>query len=322
MTQSRRAGSVGAQFVALALLWGASYLFIKLSLDGLSPAQVMLGRLALGGAFLAAVMAVTRRRWPRDGRTWRALAAISVFLCVAPFSLYAWAGERIPSGLSSIYNATTPLAALLVSLVVLPDERLTRARAWGLVLAFLGVTVVAAPWSALGTSGDGASVAAQLACLGANVCYGIGFVLSRRLLRGTGHDTLTIAAGQVVVATAVGLLVAPFIGGLEPVRLTPSVLGGILVLGTAGTGLAYILNTRIIAAWGATTAATVTYLTPVVGVALGVLVLGETVHWREPAGAVLVVLGILVSQGRLGARRRRAAATRPESRPRAEHVGR
>lgn len=309
MTTSTRAGSVGAQFVALAVLWGASYLFMKVSLEGLSPAQVMLGRLALGGLFLAGVMAVTGRRWPRGARTWGALAAISVFLCVAPFSLYAWAGERIPSGLSSIYNATTPIAALLVSLVVLPDERLTRARVRGLLLAFLGVGVVAAPWNALGTSdgGAGASFPAQLACLGANLCYGIGFVLSRRLLRGTGHDAVTVAAGQVAAATAVGLVVAPFIGGFEPVHVTAPVLGGILVLGTAGTGLAYILNTRIIAAWGATTAATVTYLTPVVGVVLGVLVLGETVHWHEPAGAVLVVLGILVSQGRLGRTGRRPA---------------
>lgn len=284
MTQPRRAGSVGAQFVALALLWGASFLFIKVSLDGLSPAQVMLGRLALGGVFLAGVMAVTRRRWPRDARTWGALAVISVFLCVAPFSLYAWAGERIPSGLSSIYNATTPIAALLVSLVVLPDERLTRARTGGLVLAFFGVTVVAAPWSALGASGEGSFLLAQLACLGANLCYGIGFVLSRRLLRGTEHDAVTIAASQIVLATVIGFLVAPFMGGLEPVEITPSVLSSMLVLGMAGTGLAYILNTRVIAAWGATTAATVTYLTPVVGVVLGIAILGETLHWHEPAG--------------------------------------
>ncbi|MFD1546407.1 DMT family transporter [Nonomuraea guangzhouensis] len=311
MTQPRRVGSVGAQFVALALLWGASFLFIKVSLDGLSPAQVMLGRLALGGVFLAGVMAVTRRRWPRDARTWGALAVISVFLCVAPFSLYAWAGERIPSGLSSIYNATTPIAALLVSLVVLPDERLTRARTGGLVLALFGVTVVAAPWSALGASGEGSFLLSQFACLGATLCYGIGFVLSRRLLRGTEQDTITIAASQIVLATVIGLFVAPFIGGLEPVEITPSVLSSMLVLGMAGTGLAYILNTRVIAAWGATTAATVTYLTPIVGVVLGIAVLGETIHWHEPAGAVLVILGILISQGRLVPRRRHPAPGHP-----------
>ncbi|GAA5016944.1 DMT family transporter [Streptomyces siamensis] len=317
VTPSGRAGSVGAQFIALALMWGASFLFIKVSLEGLSPAQVMFGRLALGAVFLAGVMAVTGRRWPRDARTWGALAVISVFLCVAPFSLYAWAGERIPSGLSSIYNATTPIAALLVSLVVLPDERLTRVRTAGLATALLGVAVVAAPWSVLGRAGDDRYVLAQLACLGANLCYGIGFVLSRRLLRGSEHDTVTIAAGQIALAAVLGLAVAPFIGGLAPVDPTPAVLAGILVLGVAGTGLAYILNTRVIAAWGATTAATVTYLTPLVGVVLGVTVLGESLHWNEPAGGALVILGILVSQGRLALRRRQPRpdpAARPRSR--------
>ncbi|MFC4015095.1 DMT family transporter [Nonomuraea purpurea] len=294
-----RAGSIGAQFVALAIVWGASFLFIKVSLSGLSPAQVMVGRLALGGTFLAAVMLVTRRRWPRDARTWGALTAISVFLCVVPFLLYAWAGQYIPSGLSSIYNATTPIATLLVSLIVLPDERLTRARTAGLLIAAGGVIVVAAPWDAVSAAGDGPLLLAQLACLGACLCYGIAFVLSRRLLRANQYDSTTIAAGQIVLAAGIGLALAPFVGGFEPIEATPAVVGGMLALGVIGTGLAYIWNTRVIAAWGATAASTVTYVTPVVGVVLGILVLGETIHWNEPAGGVLVVLGILISQGRL-----------------------
>ncbi|WP_405640247.1 DMT family transporter [Streptomyces uncialis] len=305
-THGGRAGAgTGAQFLVLAAVWGASFLFIKVSVAGLSPVQVVLGRLGLGALCLAAVMAATRRRWPRDLRTWRSLAVIAVFLCVLPFLLYAWAGERIPSGLSSIYNATTPLATLLVALAVLPDERLTRARTAGLLLAAAGVTLVASPW----TTG-GASLPGQLACLGAGLSYGIGFVLTRRLLRDTPHDTVTVAAVQVALATAITLLIAPFAGGFAPIRLTPSITASMLVLGIAGTGLAYILNNRIITAWGATAASTVTYLTPLVGVALGVTVLGETLHWYEPAGAALVVLGILISQGRFTTPRPRARGTR------------
>ncbi|MFD1322713.1 DMT family transporter [Micromonospora sonneratiae] len=298
-----RAGSVGAQFVVLAVVWGASFLFMKVSLDGMSPAQVMLGRLALGAIFLAMVMAVSRRRWPRTARTWGALAVISVFLCVAPFLLYAWAGQYIPSGLSSIYNATTPIATLLVALTVLPDERLTRTRTVGLMIAAVGVVVVAAPWNALGAVQDGPVILAQLACLGACLCYGIAFVLSRRLLRANEHDPTTIAASQVGLAAVIGFMLAPFVGGFEPIRLSPSVVASMLVLGVLGTGLAYIWNTRVIAAWGATTVSTVTYVTPVVGVILGILVLGESLHWNEPAGGVLVILGILISQGRLTLRR-------------------
>ncbi|MGV9867695.1 DMT family transporter [Rhodococcus koreensis] len=294
-----RTRQVAAQFIALSFAWGTSFLFIKVSVGGLSPAQVMIGRLTLGAAFLIAVMLFTRRRWPRDARSWGALVVISVFLCVAPFTLYAWSGQYIPSGLSSIYNATTPIAALLVSLAVLPDERLTRGRTAGLLVAAAGVLVVAAPWDIALTPEHGPVFVAQLACLGANLCYGIGFVLSRRLLRTNQHDATTIAASQICLAAVLGLAIAPFIGGLEPMDLNPPVITSMLALGVIGTGLAYIWNTRVISAWGATAASTVTYVTPIVGVVVGIFALGEVLHWNQPAGGLLVLLGILISRGRL-----------------------
>ncbi|MFO6453455.1 MULTISPECIES: EamA family transporter [unclassified Aeromicrobium] len=120
---------------------------MKLGREGLSAAQVMVGRLGLGSMLLIAIMLVTRRRWPRGARTWGSLAVIAVFLCVIPFTLYAWAGQRIPSSLSSIYNATTPIATLMVGLALLPDELLTRFRIGGLLIAACGVVVVAGPWA-------------------------------------------------------------------------------------------------------------------------------------------------------------------------------
>ena len=133
-------------FGLLALIWGSSFLFIKLALEGMSPVQVVVGRLGFGALTLVIVMLVTRRRWPRDRGFWARMLVVSVLLCVVPFLLFAWAGQHIPSGLSSIYNATTPIMTMLVSLVALPDERLTAMRTLGLFIAAAGVVLVGASW--------------------------------------------------------------------------------------------------------------------------------------------------------------------------------
>jgi len=287
-------------FAAVSLAWGASFLFIKVAGTGLAAVQVMVGRLGLGAALLVLVMLITRRRWPRGIRIWGNLLLISAFLCVIPFTLYAWAGQHIPSGLSSIYNATTPIATLLVALALLPDERLTRTRTVGLLIAATGVVVVASPWSlTLNEQNGTVLLLAQLACLGANLCYAIAFVLSRRLLRTGEYDATTIAASQITLAAVLGLAISPFIGGLEPVHLDIPVVASMLALGLVCTGVVYIWHATIIGAWGATAGATVTYVTPLVGVVLGIAVLGETLHWNEPVGGLLILAGVLISQGLL-----------------------
>ncbi len=292
----------GAKFLGISLIWGASFLFIKIALEGISPAQVMLGRLMFGAVFLVSVMLVTRRRWPRGARTWGVLALIAIFQGVLPFTLFGWAGQHLPSGISAIYNATAPITTLLVSLLLLPDERLTRARIFGLLLASAGVVVIAGPWRLSFEAGDASVMLAHLACLGATTCYGIAYVIIRRVLRAGRYDATTIAASQITLGAVIGLLVGPLIGGFEPIRLTPEIVWSMLALGVLGTGLAYIWNNEVIGAWGASAASTSTYIIPVVGVVLGMLVLGEVLHWNEPVGGVLVLLGVLASQGRLWSR--------------------
>jgi drug/metabolite transporter (DMT)-like permease len=114
---------------------------------------------------------------------------------------------------------------------------------------------------------------------------------------------------QVGLGAAVMLLAAPLVAS-QPTQLTLRVTLSILALGVVGTGLAYVWNTNVVAGWGATNASTVTYLTPLVGVALGNLILSERVSWNQPVGALVVVLGILVSQQRLPAVRRRRTPPR------------
>lgn len=294
-----RQGRILLQFLLLALTWGASFLFVAVALDGVSPAQVVLGRLVTGAVVLALLCLIGRHRLPSSGRVWAHLLVVSVLLCVIPFLLFAWAQQEVSSGLASIYNATTPLMTMLISLIALRDERPTRDRVIGIVVGFLGVLVVLGPWMGLG----GGTALAQLACLGATTSYGAAFVYLRRFVSPLGLAAIPVATVQVSLGAVVMLALAPMIA-VSPVSLSVPVVLAVLALGAVGTGLAYVWNTNIVSAWGATNASTVTYLTPVVGVALGVIVLAEHVSWNEPVGAAVVILGIAITQGRIRLRRR------------------
>lgn len=296
-------------YLGAALVWGSSFLFMKVGLEGLSPAQVALGRLLLGAVTLVLVMVVLRRRWPRDRRTWGHLAVLGVLLCVVPFQLFAWAGQHLASGLSSILNATTPLMTSLAVALLLPAERLTRRQGLGLLVGAAGVVVIVGPWTYLGEGSLAAPLPAVLACLGATACYGLGMTYMRRFVTPLRLPAETVAAGQIVVAAAIVLVLAPVVAR-GPVTLTWPVVLSMVGLGALGTGMAYVWNTRVVNAWGAQRASTVTYLTPVVGVVLGILVLDERLHWYEPVGGLLVVLGIVVAQ-RARARTPAAAAGEP-----------
>lgn len=288
------AAPVAAQYGALAVTWGASFLFIKIGLEGLSPGQVVLARLVTGAAALAVASAVRRSRLPRDLAAWAHLAVVAVLLCDMPFLLFSWAEQHIPSSLASIYNAATPLMTALWGLAVLPGERPTRVRTAGLIIGFAGVLLVLGPWH-LASRGQ---VLAQLACLAATACYGAGFTYLRRNVSPRGIGALPAATIQVSLAAGIAVIFAPWTA-IRPVSLSPAVIGSVLALGAFGTGIAYIWNTAVVASWGATIASTVTYVIPVVGVILGVLVLSETLTWNEPAGAAIVIAGILTAQSRL-----------------------
>ncbi len=282
-------------YLALAAVWGSSFLCMKVGLEGLAPAQVVLARVVLGATALVVVALATRAAWPRGVRQWGHLAVLGVLLCVVPFLLFAWAGERVPSSLSSILNATTPLMTALASAALLPTERLTRRQRYGLALGAVGVVVVVGPWDAVRSLATAAPLTAVLACLGATACYGIGMTYLRRFVTPLGLPPVTVAVGQVGVAAVLMLLAAPVVA-TAPVHLTTSAVLAMVALGALGTGLAYMWNTTVVGAWGAQRASTVTYLTPLVGVVLGVLVLGERLHWYEPVGGLLVVAGVVVAQ--------------------------
>jgi len=288
-----------AVFGAAALVWGSSFLFMKVALHGMSPAQVAIGRLFLGAAALTVLMLLGRHRWPRDLRTLGHIAVTSLTFCVIPFQLWAWAGTRLPTGLSSIYNATTPLMTMMMVLAFGRGERLSREQGIGLVLGAAGVAVILQPWRLLADTGVLAGTAlAQMACLGATACYGFAYAYTRRFLASRDIPPMSLASTQIAIGAGFALLLTPVVG-LGAMDLSPRVVGAMLGLGVLGTGFAYVWNQRVIRDWGPTAASTVTYLTPVVGVVLGIVVLGERLAWYGPVGAVVVLLGILVGQGRV-----------------------
>jgi len=220
--------------------------------------------------------------------------------------LFTWGEQRVSSGLAGTLNATTPLFTM--GFVLLTGwERLSLVRAIGLVVGFVGVVVLAAPWRS--STGFG-SLAGVGACLLAAACYGISYVYARRFLTARGLSPLILSAGQLSAGTLMLGLLAPVVAR-QPVTLTPEVVGSLLMLGLLSTGIAYVLNYRLIMDEGATAASTVTYLIPFVAVLLGAVVLGEPVTWNLFLGATIVLVGVALSEGRLTTNRGRRTPSTP-----------
>jgi drug/metabolite transporter (DMT)-like permease len=289
------------QFALTGIVWGSSFLFMKVALTGLAPGQVAWGRLVLGALTLGAFMLLRRESLPRRPIIWFHLAVVGIVFCVLPFLLFSWAQQHVTSGLASIYNATTPIMTAVMAWAVFRVESLKPVQITGIVLGILGVLVIVGPWQGLDLD---QSLVAQFAILGATACYGIGLAYMRRFLANSGLSPLSFAFTYIALAATVMLVLTPVVA-VGPIEWSPWVIASMLMLGCLGTGVAYIWNQNALRAWGPTRASTVTYITPVVGVVLGMVVLGEPLAWNEPVGALIVFLGILLAQDRL--RRRRPA---------------
>ncbi|WP_231637109.1 DMT family transporter [Microbacterium sp. No. 7] len=296
-TNDRHAATLAA-YLALALVWGSSFLLMKVALGAFTPAQVALGRILIGAATLTALMLVTRRAWPRERRLWAHLTVVAGLLCVVPFLLFAWAGMFLPSGLSAILNATTPIWTAIATTVAVRGARLTAWQALGVALGVAGVALTMGVWRVVTDPVFLSSLPAQAACLAATASYGLAFAWMQRFVTGRHrHDPLAVASVQLVAAAGIAVVLVPFVA-VTPVVLDAVPVLSLLALGVLGTGLAYVWNTRVIVAWGSLAAATVTYLTPLVGVVLGAVLLNERLGWHEPAGAVVVVLSVMLVQRR------------------------
>ena len=291
------------RLLLLAFIWGWSFLFIKVAVEGLTPSTVAWARTTLGATVLHLVLLRTGRRIPLDRTSCRRYAVAAVVSAVVPFTLLAWGEQHISSALTAVLNASTPLFTAALAAVRL-RERLGPLQGAGLALGLVGVAVAAG----LGASDlTSSSLGGALASVGAGLCYGMAFVYMRRHL--VSYPPVAAAAGQL---TAASILLLPFAlatSVTEGVELTPTRVWSIALLGIVGTGMAYVLNYRLIADVGATRASLVTYAIPVVAVAVGVVALDEHFELRQLVGGLLIVGGIAaVNSGwRPGLRRPDAA---------------
>ena len=295
---------VALQFVAMGLVWGASFLFMKVALEGVSFGQVAWARLVFGAVTLGIIVLVSRSRLPKQPIVYLHFAVVAVTYCVVPYLLFAWAEQYVSSSLASIYNAVTPITTAILATAAFRVEKLNRDQVLGVLVGVVGVVVVVGPWTIAALSG---SVWGQLACLGAVTCYGFSFGYIRRFISHRDIPATSVAFLNIGLAAAIMLVLTP-VAALSPVTFSWPVLLSLLALGALGTGVVYIWNMNVLRAWGPTATSGVTYVTPVVGVALGILVLGEHLSWNEPVGAAVVLCGILLTQQRVRLFTRRQAA--------------
>jgi len=293
------------RLILLAGIWGWSFLLIKVIVEGAPPSFLAWGRIALGMLVVFAFLRRAGQGLPAR-RYWGHLLVLGLTMSVLPFMLIGWGEQRIASALTAVVNACTPLFTAAFAAWLL-GERLRRPQLAGLLVGFLGVAVVA------GVGGGdlaGSSLAGVLAVVLASAGYGVGFAYAHRFTEGL--SALQLSLGQLLAGT---LLLAPVAAGDLAggrVDLGPLGLLCLLLLGALGTGYAYLLNYRTLQESGATVASLVTYLVPIVGVAAGVLVLGEPFSVRLVLGGLVVVLGVALVQGRLFGPRDPAAARLPE----------
>lgn len=294
-----------SDFVLLAAIWGASFLFMRIGVLEFGPLPTAAVRVAIAAAFLLPIVWL-RGLLPELKKHWRRTFFIGLLNSGIPFALFSFALLSISTGLSAILNATVPMFGALVAWVWLKDK-LDASRVLGLIIGFAGVALLA--WRASGP-GVGfrpalAAVApgwAVLACLLAVVCYGISASYTKRYL--AGLPPLVTAAGSQIGAT-LGLALPAL--WLWPARLPGSAAWlALLVLGVFCTGLAYILFFRLIENAGPARALSVTFVVPVFAVLYGVLFLGESVTLWMLGCAAVIVCGTALSTGLLRLGRGRA----------------
>jgi drug/metabolite transporter (DMT)-like permease len=275
------------------MAWGSSFLFIAFALQEFTPTQVGFGRVFVGALVLTG-MALLARSKPR--LTWRkvgAIAAVGVCLSGAPMVLIPMAQREITSILASLLNATTPLWTALFVALLIPAERVTRIQLVGLLMGATGIGVLLGAWNV-----DQIPLVGAAFMLAATALYGVGSTLSRMLLTRIQETPTTLAAVQIGLSS---LMLAPFVIATptpapEAFSLSSQALWGLVLLGALGTSFAYVAFWKVIKIAGATTAASVTYVVPVIATFLGLVVLKEDLHWYEPVGAAVVFAGVALAQ--------------------------
>ncbi len=290
----------------LAALWGPSFLLIKVAVAEIPPITLIAGRVGLAAILLYVILRLSGGSLPRPGRIWGTLAVAALVQMALPFVLLSWAEQRIDSALAAILNSLTPLFTILLAHLLTTDDRITWAKAAGIALGMVGVLFFVAPSM---QSGIQASTWGILAMIVVAASYGFAGVYTRQHLNNL--PPIVAPTGQMILATL--FLLPPMIIIDQPFNQPlPSLqaIGAVTALAVLGTVLAFIFYYRLLRSATASYVSMVTYLVPVIGVLLGVLILDESLSWTDYAGFGLILLGVMIVNGAFGNPRR--LSSRPQ----------
>lgn len=290
----KKTGSWLPLYLVVGCIWGCSFIFIKGGLEFLTPFGVAFTRCALGAITLFAFAKIKRIELPRGKETLFHIWIISLLLNVFPGIFFALAETEVTSILAGIINAVTPLMTLLAILIVNRDEKPKSGQIIGLIIGFIGVLTVLGAWNGLGDNPWWAVAILLLAV----TCYGFSFPYTRRFVIPLGLRTEAIVSQQLILASFTLLPFYLFDGiAKDEYRIGPVL--SMIALGVFGSGFAYLWNFKVMQIAGSAIASSVTYLTPVVAVIVGIIFLNEGITWNEPVGALVVLLGAAIAQERI-----------------------
>ena len=291
MSDSRRAALPYVALIALALIWGASFLFIKVAVRDMSPEVLLLLRSVSGFLALAIILRVIGR--PLFAQGWRtrlfSFGFMAVTNAVIPWIAIAWGEEHISSGLASILNSTTTLWTAVLIYWIVPNERPSALNYAGVVIGFAGVVILVYP--DLAAHGISGSVLGALAVVVASLSYSVNALYQRRRMRNV--SVFEVSLGQLAASVIFAVPIAA--PTLPQIHLHWTSIAAVLALGAGGTGIAYLLYYYVMNSLGAVRAAGVTLLVPVTAVFWGAVLLGEVVSPAILIGMVVILGGIVLT---------------------------
>ena len=290
----KKTGSWLPLYLIVGFIWGCSFIFIKGGLDFLTPFGVAFIRCALGAITLYTYARIKKIELPRGKRTLFHIWVVSLLLNVFPGIFFALAETKVTSILAGIINAVTPLMTLIAILLVNRNEKPKSSQIIGLLIGFAGVLVVLGAWNGLDANPWWAVGILLLAV----TCYGFSFPYTRRFVIPLGLKSEAIVAQQLILASFT-LLPFYLFDGIAHDRYRLGPVASMIALGIFGSGFAYLWNFKVMQIAGSAIASSVTYLTPVVAVIVGIIFLGESITWNEPVGALIVLLGAAIAQERI-----------------------
>lgn len=271
----------------LAVVWSSSFLFIKLAITSIPPLSLAFGRMLIGGLILYLVLMLRGQQLPRTLAHWGIALFVGLIGNALPFTLIHWGELRIDSALAAVLMGSMPVLVVTLAHFFIPDEPVTRYRAVGIAVGFAGLCLLV---GADALAGLGGAVIAQLAVIGGACAYAVNTVFIRRFAARSHSQGLAAAS-----LFAGALMLLPLALWHEtPLRLspTPAAVGATLMLGVFSTGIATLVYFRLLRTVGATVFSQVNYLIPLMGLAWGMLLLGEQPSWNQVAALPVILLGV------------------------------